>query len=125
MVCDTAISALDFSWREKRLLDKPAVCSLSQPHPSRSRFARLIHPLHKERGEGPLNRQHLDDSSANILAFLRPGTGIETDIIRYHRRAFQHHDAVADLERFADRMGDEHGGLAVLLYQSDEFGAQP
>jgi len=47
------------------------------------------------------------------------------DIVGNHRGTFQHHDPVADLQRLADRMGDEHGGLAAFPYQPDEFRAQP
>src|SRR6202021_4155988 len=73
--------------------------------------------------DNPSGRQHLADPAANELALLLIGSSVETDVIGDHRRTLQHHDAVADLQRFRDRMGDEHGGLAVLLHQPDEFGA--
>src|ERR1700722_129454 len=85
------------------------------------------HPIFRDKysGSGPRERQcdiapsrreHLADPASNELALFRARFGVEADIVGDRGRAFQHHDAVADLKRFRDRMGDEDGGLAVFLH---------
>ena len=47
-----------------------------------------------------LRRQHVADPAANELPLLLTGAGVETDVVGDDGRAFQHHDAVANLKRF-------------------------
>src|ERR1700726_2346848 len=69
--------------------------------------------------------EHLTDPASDEPALFRSRLAVEADIVSYPGGTFQHHDAVADLQRLADRMGDEDRGLAVFLDQPDEFRAQP
>src|SRR5882724_11053260 len=71
------------------------------------------------------NREHVADSASNKLSFFLTGAAVKADVVGDLRGTFQHHDPVAYFQRFADRMGDEYGRLAVFLDQPDEFRAQP
>ena len=67
------------------------------------------------------NREHVADPASNELSFFLTGAAVKADVVGDLRGTFQHHDSVAYFQRFADRMGDEDGGLAVFLHQANEF----
>ena len=66
------------------------------------------------------SRMRLRSSGAPLGRHRPADVGLEGDA----RRAMQHHDAVADLERLVDRVGDEQRRLAALAHQAQELRAQ-
>src|SRR5258708_31850974 len=73
----------------------------------------------------PSSGEHVTDPASNKLPFFPVRAAVKADIVRNLCGTFQNDDPIADLQRLADRMGDENGGLAGFLHQPDEFRAKP
>src|SRR5215211_3135835 len=71
-----------------------------------------------------VQRQNLQDLLARVGPALRIGSAAEAEFQGNACRPVKDENAVADLQRLVDMMGDEHRGFAVLLDEADEFGAQ-
>src|SRR5579871_3418745 len=97
-------------------------CADAEPQPDAQTTARQATTIFRIRVSlYASGRQRRLDLISDCFLLRRRSRGRQRQVDCDVGRALQHHDAVADLQRLVDRMGDEDGGLAVIPNQLDEL----